>query len=268
MTDASKLLRDLYRYLDFQRSVGVDAIGPLPKEVLRSLRKGTVTMHDDVKPPTPAKGAASTPTPASPATPPPPRKPVGDVAAKLAALDEGQVQSCTKCKLCEGRTRTVFGVGDPGARLMFVGEGPGADEDRQGEPFVGRAGKLLTKIIIAMGLSREQVYIANMVKCRPPGNRNPEADELAICRPYLDEQIELIRPQFIVALGNVPAQTLLDKKTPMRDMRGRFFPYAEGIQLMPTYHPSYLLRNPGAKRLVWEDIQKLMERMGLPVPEK
>jgi DNA polymerase len=165
---------------------------------------------------------------------------------------------CRRCPLCSQRQNIVFGAGDPNAQLVFVGEGPGGEEDRQGEPFVGAAGELLTRIIQAIRLTREQVYIANIVKCRPPGNRNPKPEEIAICMPYLERQIRAIHPRFIVALGSVAARTLLGGPTPISKLRGRFHDY-DGIRLLPTYHPAYLLRNPAAKRDVWEDMQMLMK---------
>ena len=172
---------------------------------------------------------------------------------------------CQRCKLAPGRRHLVFGVGNPRARLVFVGEGPGADEDAKGEPFVGRAGQLLTEIITkGMKLRREDVYICNVIKCRPPGNRNPEPDEVAACEPFLVRQLQAIGPEVIVALGKFAAQTLLRSKTPITQLRGRWFDY-QGIMLMPTFHPAYLLRNPGDKRLVWEDIQKVMRILGLPI---
>ncbi len=168
---------------------------------------------------------------------------------------------CRRCKLWSGRTHLVFGVGNPRARLMFIGEGPGRDEDLQGEPFVGRAGQLLTDIITkGMGLKREDVYIANVVKCRPPDNRNPEPDEVASCEPFLKKQIALVRPQIIVALGKFAVQTLLQSKVPITRLRGSWHSY-QGIKLMPTFHPAYLLRNPGDKKLVWEDIKKVINEM-------
>ncbi len=177
-------------------------------------------------------------------------------AALLAEL-EAEVSGCEKCRLCEGRTQTVFGVGNPDADLMFIGEAPGADEDRQGEPFVGRAGQLLTKIIQAMGMERDQVYIGNVLKCRPPGNRNPQLDEKGSCEPYLIQQIGIIRPKVIVALGNIAVQSLLLTSTGITKLRGRFQEY-QGIPLMPTFHPAALLRNPSQKKLVWEDMKTVM----------
>lgn len=173
-----------------------------------------------------------------------------------------QVAGCTKCSLSKTRKNVVFGDGTPSARLVFVGEAPGADEDEQGLPFVGRAGQLLTNIIKAMGLQRSEVYICNILKCRPPGNRNPLPDEIRLCEPFLKEQIRMISPQIICALGSFAAKTLLKTETPITALRGRFHHY-EGIKLMPTYHPAYLLRNPPAKKQVWEDIQLIMKELGL-----
>jgi DNA polymerase len=171
------------------------------------------------------------------------------------------IGDCRLCKLCAGRTHLVFGVGNPKAKLMFIGEGPGRDEDLQGEPFVGRAGQLLTDIITkGMGLRREDVYIANVVKCRPPDNRNPEPDEVGSCEPFLKKQIDLIRPEIIIALGKFAVQTLLQSKVPITKLRGNWHSY-HGIKLMPTFHPAYLLRNPGDKKLVWEDIKKVIKEM-------
>lgn len=184
----------------------------------------------------------------------------GHLSELRAALGD-----CRRCKLAPHRRQVVFGVGNPAARLMFVGEGPGEDEDRQGEPFVGRAGKLLTEIITkGMRLAREDVYIANVVKCRPPRNRNPEPDEVDACEPFLRRQIELIEPEVIVALGKFAAQTLLRTKTPITRLRGIWHEY-QGIRLMPTFHPAYLLRNPGEKRLVWDDVKQVMGVLGIPV---
>jgi DNA polymerase len=168
---------------------------------------------------------------------------------------------CRRCPLCSQRRHIVFGAGNPHARLMFVGEGPGQDEDQQGEPFVGAAGQLLTRIIQAIGLTREAVYIANVVKCRPPRNRTPEAAEIAICRTFLERQIRAVQPQFICALGSVAAQSLLASDAPISRLRGRFHDY-RGIRLLPTFHPAFLLRNPERKREVWEDMKLLMREMG------
>jgi len=171
-----------------------------------------------------------------------------------------EVASCRRCRLCEGRNRTVFGTGSPRADLMFIGEGPGAEEDRQGLPFVGRAGDLLNRIIAAIDLRRDDVYIANIVKCRPPGNRDPRPDEVAACRGYLDRQIDVIRPRVLVALGRVAAQTLLGNATPIGRMRGQWFE-VRGVPTMVTYHPAALLRNPSLKRPTWEDMQRVRDRL-------
>ena len=184
-------------------------------------------------------------------------------AAEALAAVRTDIGDCTRCKLhAQGRRQIVFGVGNPEADLMFVGEAPGADEDIQGIPFVGRAGQLLTKIIEAIDLKREDVYIANVIKCRPPGNRNPEPDEVETCEPFLFQQIDIIKPKVIVALGKFGAQTLLRTLDPISRLRGRVYEY-RGAKLVPTFHPAYLLRNPASKREVWEDmklVRKLLAR--------
>ena len=189
-------------------------------------------------------------------------------AAALAVVEK-KVAACTRCsELASTRTQTVFGAGNPEARLVFVGEAPGADEDRQGVPFVGRAGKLLTDIIEkGMGLKRSDVYICNILRCRPPGNRNPLPVEAAACREFLDAQLAIIQPEFICCLGTIAAHNLLSEKTPIGRLRGRFIDY-QGIKVLCTYHPAYVLRNPPAKKQVWADIQILMKEMGLEVPKK
>ena len=183
-------------------------------------------------------------------------------AADLRQLRE-VLGDCRRCGLCQGRTNIVFGVGNPDADVMFVGEGPGRDEDLQGEPFVGRAGQLLTDIITkGMKLRRADVYIANVVKCRPPQNRDPEPDEVASCEPFLIRQIELVKPRVIIALGKFAAQTLVRSAAPISRLRGQWHDY-HGIRLMPTFHPAYLLRNPGDKRLVWDDIKSVLRELGI-----
>ncbi len=182
--------------------------------------------------------------------------------AKKSGLDAVRelLGDCRRCPLHRSRHSLVFGEGNPEADLVFVGEAPGADEDAQGRPFVGRAGQLLTKIIGAMGLQREEVYICNILKCRPPGNRNPQPEEIAPCELFLVRQLEAIRPRVICALGTFAAHTLLKSEAPISVLRGRFHSY-QGIPLMPTYHPAYLLRNPGAKKQVWEDVQMIMKTL-------
>ena len=179
---------------------------------------------------------------------------------KMEALD------CHKCQLDQSRTHVVFGIGNQKADLMFVGEAPGAEEDRTGKPFVGRAGQLLTKIIQSIGLTRDDVYIANVLKCRPPSNRNPKLNEIEQCEPYLLRQIELIKPKVICALGTFAAQILLRTDERISKLRGDFYSY-HGTKVMPTYHPAYLLRNPENKRQVWEDIQKVMAELRLSTPD-
>jgi DNA polymerase len=179
---------------------------------------------------------------------------------KLLSIRE-ELGECTRCKLSGGRKKLVFGVGNPQAELMFVGEGPGADEDIQGEPFVGKAGQLLTKMIEAMGWRREDVYICNTVKCRPPGNRNPEPDEIEACEPFLQAQIAAVKPKVIVALGKFAVQTLLRDPSPISRQRGKWREY-EGVKLMPTFHPAYLLRSPEEKKKAWEDLKLVMKEFG------
>jgi DNA polymerase len=187
----------------------------------------------------------------------------GDPATRLQSIQR-KVAGCTLCKeLARTRTQTVFGDGNPQARLVFMGEAPGADEDKAGIPFVGQAGQMLTRIIENVcGMKREDVYILNTIKCRPPGNRTPEAQEILNCRPYLDAQLEIIRPEFICCLGAVAAQSLLNTTEPIGKLRSRVRDY-QGIKVVCTYHPAYLLRNPAAKRDVWEDIAFLLKEMGI-----
>ena len=212
-----------------------------------------------VLPPGSRAGGAGAPAPESAA----PRDETR-AAASLAELRD-VLGDCRRCKLWQGRSRIVYGVGNADADVLFVGEGPGRDEDLQGEPFVGRAGQLLTDIITkGMKLRREDVYIANVVKCRPPQNRDPEPDEVASCEPFLVRQIELVKPRVVIALGRFAVQTLLRSTEPVSRLRGKWHDY-RGIRLMPTYHPAYLLRNPGDKRLVWEDIKSVLREMGTAV---
>jgi DNA polymerase len=189
---------------------------------------------------------------------------------RLAALDENEVRGCTRCRLCEQRTNTVFGEGDPDAKVFFIGEGPGENEDLQGRPFVGRAGEMLNKWIAAMGLRRDQVYIANIVKCRPPNNRVPMPDEVATCTPYLERQLEIIRPRVIVTLG-LPSLKYMtgDPKLTMGRSRGQWREW-RGIKLMPTFHPAYVLRQytDETRAAVWNDLKLVMAEIGLPVPKR
>lgn len=192
-----------------------------------------------------------------------PREPIGDRRARLA-LVEAEVRTCTKCRLHEGRTQTVFARGNPDAALVFVGEGPGFNEDKEGKPFVGKAGQLLDRMIAAMGFSEDEVYICNVVKCRPPENRTPNPDEAAACMPFLRTQLEVVAPKVIVALGRCAAENLGVAEVG-KSWRGVWGTY-EGIRVMPTYHPAYLLRNPENKRPVWQDLQEVVLAMGREIP--
>jgi uracil-DNA glycosylase family 4 len=218
-------------------------------------------------PPRPAAAAPASPSTARHVAQPPADVPLIDARRDPAPAASGieasldwealrsMVAACTRCSLCETRTQTVFGTGDLDARWMFIGEAPGADEDRQGEPFVGRAGQLLTSMIRALGLRREEVYIANVLKCRPPGNRDPRPEEAASCRGYLERQIALVSPAIVIAVGRVAAQNLLATDTPLARLRGKMHALgARGWPLVVTYHPAYLLRSPGEKRKAWEDL--------------
>jgi DNA polymerase len=202
-------------------------------------------------------------SPELPATLSPPQPSAGPLSRLSFGELEAAAKQCTQCRLHQGRTHVVFGVGNPQAELMFVGEAPGRDEDLQGEPFVGRAGQLLTRIIEAIGMKRPDVYIANVIKCRPPNNRNPAEDEIARCEPYLIRQIELVQPRLIVALGTFAAQSLLKTRLPISQLRGRFHTY-QGVRVMPTFHPAFLLRNPERKRAVWEDMQAVRRELRQP----
>ena len=225
------------------------------------------------EPPTPAVEApAEVPQPLETMPKKAPAKPTkvtSNSPAEALAVVQKKVAACKRCaELASTRTQTVFGAGNPKARLVFLGEAPGADEDRQGVPFVGRAGQLLTDIIEkGMGLKRADVYICNILRCRPPGNRNPLPLEAANCREFLDGQLGIIQPEFICCLGAVAAHNLLDDTTPIGRLRGRFLDY-QGIKVLCTYHPAYVLRNPPAKAQVWADIQILMKEMGLALPKK
>ncbi|MCA9217316.1 MAG: uracil-DNA glycosylase [Planctomycetales bacterium] len=227
----------------------------------------TDRLPTDVSPPSAATSAVS-----SPPTDVPPRKlDMSKRLSKKRKIEEleilnTQVHACTLCReLAATRTQTVFGVGNPNSRVVFFGEAPGADEDAQGEPFVGRAGKLLTKIIEACGFAREDVYIMNTLKCRPPGNRNPAPDEVTNCRPFYERQLEIIQPEFIVCLGSIAATNVLQTKLSIGKLRGELHDL-NGIKVVATYHPAYLLRNPSAKKYVWDDMKMLLTAMGLPIP--
>jgi uracil-DNA glycosylase len=254
MPDTKDVRSAIAAHLEFYGELGVTGISRDPRWRMRQLPEGVPDdMSPQPKPEPSALAAAIEVTGATTNAAAPPR-----AAEELLAevrVDIGD--NCTRCKLCKlGRSQIVFGVGNPRAELMFVGEAPGQDEDLQGEPFVGRAGQLLTKIIEAIGLTRDKVYIANVIKCRPPQNRNPEPDEVATCEPFLFRQIDAIKPKVIVALGTFAAQCLLKTSDPISRMRGREFAY-RGARLIPTFHPAFLLRSPERKRDVWEDMKKV-----------
>jgi DNA polymerase len=229
------------------------------RHVARLARHGVSRLPVAAAPVVPAAAAPVAPSVAAPR----------DRDPSALAVIRDDLGDCQRCKLHAGRRNIVFGVGNPAADVVFVGEAPGANEDAKGEPFVGEAGQLLDKMIAAMGWHREDVYIANVIKCRPPGNRNPEPDEIEQCEPFLKRQLGAIRPRMIVALGKFAAQCLLRKyDTPISALRGRFHEY-EGVRLMPTFHPAYLLRNPSAKRQVWDDLQLViaeLARLGVVPP--
>ena len=251
-TEVLELIASLEGYLHDLRETGVDGL----------------PVHQAAASAAPTAAVERFPSVPSPTVIPEPSALSADVLPPggLAALRE-ELGDCHRCRLGATRTNLVFGVGNPAARLVFVGEAPGGDEDQQGIPFVGEAGQLLTKIIQAMGFRRDEVYICNVLKCRPPQNRNPQPDEIEQCHPFLLRQLRAIGPEVIVALGTFAAQTLLRTKEPISRLRGVFHDY-HGIPLMPTFHPAYLLRNAGMKREVWEDMQKVMKRLGKEAPAK
>jgi DNA polymerase len=250
--DPNSRTRDVANHLRFYEELGVTGIS---RDRNWRARQADTSSRGEQQPEDPATAPPS-------GTPPDDDEAVPVALARsvteaLAAIRE-DLGDCTRCKLhAQGRKQIVFGVGNPSAELMFAGEAPGADEDIQGEPFVGRAGQLLTKMIEAMGFRREDVYIANVLKCRPPGNRNPEPDEIEQCEPFLFRQIASIQPKVIIALGAFAARTLLKTQDPISRLRGRVYEY-RGAKLIPTFHPSFLLRSPGYKREAWEDLKKAL----------
>ena len=269
-----QVLTDVRRYLGWHRDVAGEELHAATAAALEgtlalavevtvagSSTPPVVVEYAEISEAPPARRGAA--PPASPAVPSPPI--VEAPRKEPPRLDEVRraLGDCKRCKLCSGRKNLVFGVGNPKARLVFVGEGPGAEEDNQGIPFVGAAGQLLTKMIAAMGYARDEVYICNVVKCRPPGNRNPEPDEIEACQPFLEAQLNAIRPSVIIALGKFAAQTLLRTDTPITRLRGQWREYV-GIPLMPTFHPAYLLRNPAEKKAAWTDLQAVMGRFPKP----
>ncbi len=255
--EIAAIAREMKARLSWYREEGVDSwkIAP-PAPIKESERIQKMPKQKEPKPYEPIEP----PRFAAEAPGGPLSAPAGSTAPRTLAEIRDEIGDCRRCKLCSTRKNIVFGTGSPTAALMFVGEAPGADEDAQGQPFVGRAGQLLTKMINAMGLSREEVYIANIIKCRPPENRNPQPEEIASCKPFLEKQIEAIRPKVICALGTFSAQTLLETQQKISALRGKFHEY-HGVKVLPTFHPAYLLRNPNEKKSVWEDLQKIMEEL-------
>lgn len=256
MAAPDDLTEQLREHLRFYAELGVDGVSRADEWRLRPADRDRLSEPvpaDDApgsEPEAPAGTGAGTATD---------RAAVPTPAETLEAIAAEVGPDCSRCKLHTlGRTQVVFGVGNPRADLMFVGEAPGHDEDLQGIPFVGRAGQLLTKIIEAIGLTRDDVYIANIIKCRPPGNRNPEPDEVDTCEPFLFRQVQAVAPRIIVALGTFAAQALLRTKDPISRLRGRTFTYGSAM-LIPTFHPAYLLRNPSSKREVWEDMKRVRD---------
>lgn len=286
-----QLQRALAQALETLHRAGVQQIPRLEPERLHALRESAEStqtpppleaphVERPAEPEMPKRRPTSAPAPEqrAPAAPAPTESliqerpwqaplPTDQREPQLAVL-QAEVAACTACgELASTRTQTVFGVGTANPRVCFFGEAPGADEDRQGEPFVGRAGQLLTQIIQACGWRREEVYILNTLKCRPPGNRNPAPEEVSNCRHFWERQLEILRPEFVVCLGAYATQAILDTKISVGKLRGQFHPYRD-LRVLVTYHPSYLLRNPSAKKLVWEDMKLLLAEMGLPIPQR
>ncbi|MBT1075611.1 uracil-DNA glycosylase [Geobacter grbiciae] len=244
-------IASLRRYLEELKETGVDEIP-----------RAAASREEQPVPPPEAVAPASVPASSAPVAEP-------QAATAGETLDDirRDLGECVRCQLGKQRTNLVFGVGNPRARLVFIGEAPGRDEDLKGEPFVGEAGQLLTKIIQAMGFARDEVYICNVLKCRPPGNRNPHHDEIVQCAPFMLRQVRAIGPEAVVALGTFAAQTLLATKEPISALRGRFHDY-HGIPLMPTFHPAFLVRYPERKREVWDDMKQVMALLGKKMPAK
>ncbi len=279
MGERDDLIRNLRQLVELERASGVEfiekAAAPAVVAAPRPAPAAQVAAPSVPRPASTVVGSATTPIPAAPRPPPVPVVPsappvialTGLAANDLAAI-AAQIAVCNRCRLCPTRTNTVPGEGNPSPDLLFVGEGPGADEDAQGRPFVGAAGQLLTKMIEAMGFRRDDVFIANIVKCRPPGNRTPEPDEVAACLPFLAAQIQALRPKIICALGNTPLRALMgDDRLGITRMRGKKLAW-QGITLIPTFHPSYLLRNPSAKKPCWEDLLAILKELGRTPPPR
>jgi uracil-DNA glycosylase family 4 len=271
------IVEDVRAHLEYQRALGVksievgaiDAQTPIVRPAVVSVAKEK-SIIASATPSIAASKAGTTPSLSSSPLEKEDRRRGGGIAEQTMTLEaiREEIGDCTRCKLHTGRKNIVFGEGNPEAVIVFVGEGPGFEEDQQGRPFVGEAGQLLTDIIEkGMKINRAEVYICNIVKCRPPGNRNPEPDEVEACIGFVKKQIRSINPKVIVTLGNVPTQNLLGTKQGITKLRGTWQAY-EGIPVMPTFHPAYLLRSPGEKGKVWSDIKLVLEKLGMPIPEK
>jgi DNA polymerase len=244
--DKTGIIKELHKAMEFYSELGFEYLPVKKINIAKFLTEKSLFIKQDID--NSYQQAAEDPNSNS----------QGSEEALKRLRDE--IGDCRRCKLSGGRKNIVFGEGNPDAKLMFIGEGPGGDEDIQARPFVGDAGKLLTKLIVKLGLKREEVYIANIVKCRPPYNRNPEEEEINTCRPFVEKQIEIINPLTIVCLGNVSAKALLRLNIPISKLRGNFSRYKD-IPVMPTFHPAYLLRNPRDKWLTWEDMQKVLKKL-------
>lgn len=274
--ELNDILADIRTHLEFQQALGVKVvdigeIAPVPAATAPAAptppAATKTTPAPAVAPSKPAAPQRQSPAPAPPAPAAKKPEPARTAFTTLEEIRE-EIGDCQRCKLYPGRTTIVFGEGDPKATIVFVGEGPGFEEDQQGRPFVGPAGQLLTDIIEkGMKIKRAEVYICNIVKCRPPGNRNPEPDEVDTCIGFVKQQIAVIKPKVIVTLGNVPTQNLLGTKQGITKLRGTWQEY-DGIPVMPTFHPSYLLRSPGEKGKAWEDIKLVMKKLGMAVQTK
>jgi len=267
LSERIRYYNELGIYDFYRRGPGLANIGETEDPALATTSEIQTEQREEM---TPRSKAVAVPVPEDDlleVTNPKAETGVTDAVQALRLIRE-DLGDCTRCRLSkQGRKQIVFGVGNPKAELMFIGEAPGADEDQQGEPFVGRAGQLLNNMIKAMGLRREDVYIANIIKCRPPGNRTPERDECETCSPFLMRQIAAINPKAIVALGAVAAKTLLAINAPMSEFRGRWFDF-RGTKLAVTYHPAFLLRDPRQKKETWKDLQMVMKELGLAIPAK
>src|SRR6204780_1800819 len=267
LSERIRYYNELGIYDFYRRGPGLANIGETEDPALATTSEIQTEQREEM---TPRSKAVAVPVPEDDlleVTNPKAETGVTDAVQALRLIRE-DLGDCTRCRLSkQGRKQIVFGVGNPKAELMFIGEAPGADEDQQGEPFVGRAGQLLNNMIKAMGLRREDVYIANIIKCRPPGNRTPERDECETCSPFLMRQIAAIKPKAIVALGAVAAKTLLAINAPMSEFRGRWYDF-RGTKLAVTYHPAFLLRDPRQKKETWKDLQMVMKELGMAIPAK